>query len=110
MRLLIEKFIENGKLVWFLTNQRNQQDQARTSSLGKIETETANAKRQGVGKGLVKGTGSLIPNKMTRIGKRGVEAKHGMEVKTIFLRSTLQLVDLPKEESLAQVEKPMLGR
>jgi len=64
----------------------------------------------GVGKGLVKGTGSLIPNKMTRIGKRGVEAKHGMEVKTIFLRSTLQLVDLPKEESLAQVEKPMLGR
>lgn len=110
MRLLIEKFIENGKLVWFLTDQRNQQDQARTNSLGKIKTETANAERQGVGKGLVKGTRSVIPKKMTRIGKKGVKAKHSMEVKTIFLRSTLQLVDLPKDESLAQVGKPMLRR
>jgi hypothetical protein len=29
LRLLIEKFIENGKLVRFLVTQRNQQDQAR---------------------------------------------------------------------------------
>jgi hypothetical protein len=29
LRQLIEKFIENGKLVWFLINERNHQDRAR---------------------------------------------------------------------------------
>jgi hypothetical protein len=29
LRQLIEKFIENGKLVWFLVSKRNHQDRAR---------------------------------------------------------------------------------
>jgi hypothetical protein len=85
LRVLIEKFIENGKLVGSSPIKGISKIQLGPSSLEKIGTETTGPERQGLGRGL----GSVTPDKKIGIGERRVEAEHGTEDKTTFRRSIL---------------------
>jgi hypothetical protein len=86
LRCLIEKFIENGRLVRFSSSLRGETSRIKPgpSNPEGIKTESLDTEREVV-KGLGIEPGNLLPEEKNMRDVKEVEAEPDMEVMTTFL-------------------------